>query len=590
MSLPNVLKNYVLSSLKIREIPLKRYFNISLAEQYSVRFCGAIRSGLATMDSGEQNPIVKITQGLVRGTKSTTIYDDDYYSFEGIPYGQPPLGDLRFKAPLPVQPWDGVKDCLEFSGKPLQKNYQGEIEGSEDCLYLNVYAKTLNAEKKLPVLVWIYGGAFNTGSCIKSKYGPDYFMQEDVILVTFNYRLSVFGFLSLTDPSLNVPGNAGLKDQVLALKWVQQNIDQFGGDNENITLFGESAGAAAVHFMMCTEQTKGLFHKAICQSGCILNNWALTKDTTDLAYRLACEMGYQGENNDAEVLEFLQKCPANELFQMDKLNQEAILKGSYFAFVPSIEPYDNSEAVIRKPLLESMKTSWSNSIPLIIGGNSFEGLVRYPAVKHKPELLELCKTRPELLLPPELLVSKSNEETKLLGKVLYDLYFKGLEDNQQQFLMHYLEHASFYSFWHDLHRVVKSRKELATAPTYQYLFDFDSPTFNHHRKMFCGSDIQEGVAHADDLAYLFNSFYSWKLEKDSKEYLTIRRMIELWVNFAKSSNPNCQHTKDSEWQTISQSNTNQWLKISNDIRFEEMPKEFQHKLDVWNSLYGSESL
>lgn len=108
--------------------------------------------------------------------------------------------------------------------------------------------------------------------------------------------------------------------------------------------------------------------------------------------------------------------------------------------------------------------------------------------------------------------------------------------------------------------------------------------------MFCGTDIEKGVAHADDLAYLFYSFYSWKLEKESQEYLTLRRMIELWVQFAKISNPNCQYTKDSEWKTISQSDLNQWLRISNDVRFEEIFKEFQHKLDVWNSLYGNDLL
>ncbi|XP_061395058.1 uncharacterized protein LOC133330663 [Musca vetustissima] len=576
---------------KCNHYPFIWYYNIQPGASSSVRFCSAIRSGrriVATMDSGEEKPIIKITQGLVRGTKSKTLYDDDYYSFEGIPYGQPPLGELRFKAPLPAQPWDSVKDCFEFNVKPLQKNYQGEIEGSEDCLYLNVYAKRLNAKEKLPVLVYIYGGAFNTGNCTKSKYGPDYFMQEDVILVTFNYRVSVLGFLSLKDPSLNVAGNAGLKDQVLALKWVQQNIAQFGGNNENITLFGESAGAASVHFMMCTDQTKGLFHKAICMSGCILNNWALTKDTTDLPYKLACEKGYQGDNNDRDVLEFLKQCPASELLHMDKLNQEVILKGGFFVFVPSMEPYDNPEAVVRKPLLESMKTSWGNSIPLIIGGTSFEGLVRYPQVKHKPELLNLYKTRPELLVPPELLVGKTDEEAKSLGNILYDLYFKAAEGDEKQYLMKYLDHCSFYSIWHDLHRVIRSRKELATAPTYQYLFDFDSPTFNHHRKMFCGTDIEEGVAHADDLEYLFYAFYSWKLEKDSKEYLTIRRMIELWTQFAKTSNPNCQYTKNSEWKTITESDIKQWLRISNDIRFEEISKEFQNKLDVWNSLYDKD--
>ncbi|XP_037942973.1 esterase B1-like [Teleopsis dalmanni] len=161
----------------------------------------------------------KLPQGEIRGARRRSIYGDDYFSFEGIPYGRPPLGDLRFKAPQPAEPWSGELDCTKCASKPVQKNIMtGQLEGTEDCLYLNVYVRKLKYINRLPVMVYIYGGGFYMGEATQDLYSPDYFMREDVILVTLNYRLCALGFLSLQDPSLEVPGNAALKDQVLSTK------------------------------------------------------------------------------------------------------------------------------------------------------------------------------------------------------------------------------------------------------------------------------------------------------------------------------------------------------------------------------------
>lgn len=136
-----------------------------------------------------------------------------------------------------------------------------------------------------------------------------------------------------------------------------------------------------------------------------------------------------------------------------------------------------------------------------------------------------------------------------------------------------------------IHRIIKSRHSANATPTYQYLFDFDSPTFNHHRTIFCGDDIKEGVAHADDLSYIFYAYYSWKLDKNSKEYLTIQRMIKMWTAFAKTSNPNCEYTKDSPWKPVQESDVYNWLRISNELSFEQMDEKFKNKLNFWMGLY-----
>ncbi|CAD6996032.1 unnamed protein product [Ceratitis capitata] len=157
--------------------------------------------------------LVHTTQGTVKGQCNTSVYDDVYYSFESIPFAQPPLGALRFKAPVRASPWPGVLDCTQKAKKPLQKHPRtNEIEGDEDCLYLNIYAKKLKSEKPLPVMVFLYGGGFEKGDPTRDLHGPDYYDEGC--------------FLSLTDPTVGAPGNAGLKDQLLGLQWVKENISE----------------------------------------------------------------------------------------------------------------------------------------------------------------------------------------------------------------------------------------------------------------------------------------------------------------------------------------------------------------------------
>lgn len=143
----------------------------------------------------KQTKVVCTRDGQVRGLRRRTLHDDElYYAFEGIPFAQPPVGELRFRAPQPPRPWIGVRDCTYPRSKPMQKHFVLSIvEGSEDCLYLNVYSKRLKSDKPLPVIVWIYGGGFQIGEGSRDFYSPDYFMKQDVVVVTFNYRVGALG-------------------------------------------------------------------------------------------------------------------------------------------------------------------------------------------------------------------------------------------------------------------------------------------------------------------------------------------------------------------------------------------------------------
>ncbi|XP_005175160.3 esterase B1 isoform X1 [Musca domestica] len=539
--------------------------------------------------------IINTSLGKVKGLKRKTLYDeeDKYFAFEGIPFAKPPVGELRFRAPQPPEPWQDVLDCTDYKPKPMQFHFvRRMIEGSEDCLYLNVYSKKLTSSKPLPVMVWIYGGGFQIGEASRDIYAPDYFMQRDVVLVTFAYRLGVFGFLSLDDPDLQIPGNAGLKDQIMALKWVKENIHNFNGDPNNITLFGESAGGGSTHLMCLTPRTKGLFHKAIAQSGTALCPWVIS-NPTNWAYRLACQIGYKGNNNDKEVYRYLAKQSPSRLVAKDTslLTKEEQFNHLLFAFGPVIEPYDSEDCVINKPIKEYLSSAWSNDIPMMIGGNSFEGLFHYSEVvkyPYKVNDLTDCVN----LLPDDLKKSHSQEDLKAMGQRLKELYFGDKKPHAKETLYEFLHLMTQRTFWHGIHRAIKARTTYAApTPTYYYQFDFDSKFFNHYRNLKCGRPVK-GVCHADEISYMFYNINAEKLSTATREYKCIQRMIGMWYNFALTSNPNCREISPTTWEPVSVDNDPKQpfklLNINDDVEFIDVP---MHKLlTVWDSFYTKEPL
>ncbi|KAH8243627.1 hypothetical protein KR032_009035, partial [Drosophila birchii] len=529
-----------------------------------------------------QKEVVNTRDGPVQGLLRKTLYDEElYYAFEGIPFAQPPIGELRFRAPQPPSPWVEVRDCTYPRSKPMQRHLVlGIIEGREDCLYLNVYTKRLRSDKPLPVLVWIYGGGFQIGDAGRDIYSPDYFMKQNVVLVTFNYRLGIFGFLSLSDQDLDVPGNAGLKDQVMALRWVSQNIAHFNGDPQNVTLMGESAGAASVHMMMTTEQTRGLFHKAIMQSGSMYCDWA-NEPRGQWAYRLACLLGYSETEDEKEVFRFLQRASASKIasksFRLISLEErrELIL----FPFTPVVEPYITRDCILARPLIEMQPAAWGNDLPLILGGNSFEGLFSYQAILYDKQYVLSAF---EVLIPREIRERSSHEQVQnLLRQFKVDNFEDATRDRME--FNECLQIHSFKHFWHGIHRTTLARRQFApTTPTFLYRFDVDSPHFNHSRQVMCGRHVR-GVCHADDLSYLFYNLLATKLETSSLEYQTIERMVGMWVAFARNDNPNCPQISPASWDALDETGPQMCLNIGKQLEFIELPESKQNQF--WDRLY-----
>lgn len=234
---------------------------------------------------GSVSVTLVLDDGVINGTSMVTRLGESFDAFLKLPFAEPPLGDLRFVAPEVNRPWSGVLDATQYSSMCMQINLLSSSPVSEDCLYLNVFTKNLRegSENLKPVIAYIHGGSFQLGSA--SDHEPHLLMERDVVVVTINYRLGAFGFLSLG--TKEIPGNAGFKDQVMALKWIKKNISKFGGDPNLVTLIGNSAGAYSVTAHMVSPSSQGLFHRVIAMSGSITNQRKLENNYLSLAQMLA---------------------------------------------------------------------------------------------------------------------------------------------------------------------------------------------------------------------------------------------------------------------------------------------------------------
>jgi para-nitrobenzyl esterase len=280
-------------------------------------------------------PVVSVATGKLDGVASA-----DIESFKGIPFAAPPVGELRWRAPQPAAAWEGVRSAAAFGHDCMQQPFAGDdapltTTPAEDCLYLNVWRPAHAQGKKLPVLVWIYGGGFVNGGSSPDIYQGSQFARDGIVYVSFNYRVGRFGFfgfpeLSRQDADRGLLGNYGYMDQLAALKWVQANIAAFGGDPAQVTIFGESAGGASVNFLLTSPLSQGLFARVIVQSdgagrGSRIGMRDLHRDRTNLpssetlGLRFAERMGIAGKGADA--LAALRALPADKV--TDGLNLAA---------------------------------------------------------------------------------------------------------------------------------------------------------------------------------------------------------------------------------------------------------------------------
>ncbi|KRT82414.1 esterase [Oryctes borbonicus] len=312
-------------------------------------------------------PLIEISNGWLQGTFEKSYNGRLYSSFQGIPYAKPPIGELRFQPPKEPYNWTGTwiadtkQSCMYHTGS--------EITGDEDCLYLNVFVprEKINPSDNLNVFVHIHGGGFLIWNA-NYYAGPKYLMDEDVVFVTMNYRLGAFGFLSTGDDV--VAGNNGLKDQVLALEWIQKNIIYFGGNPDSVTITGMSAGSVCTHLHYFSPLSRGLFHRGVSQSGTALDYWAFEesplKKAEDLGQKVGCPI-----DSTKDLRDCLLTRSAKEIVNSQQKFLSAD-KREGPSFRPTIEKEHDGAFLTEHPykLLENGNIA---DVPWIVATNEGEG-------------------------------------------------------------------------------------------------------------------------------------------------------------------------------------------------------------------------
>ncbi|GBP78712.1 Venom carboxylesterase-6 [Eumeta japonica] len=444
------------------------------------------------------------------------------------------------KPPVPVKRWEGILDATKETPICTQRNpyiHQKEIAGQEDCLYLNVYTpkipKNNDRGELLPVMVFFHGGGWMCGDSRTLMYGPEYLLDRDVVYVAPNYRLGPLGFLSTQDEQC--PGNNGLKDQQEALRWIQKNIHSFGGNNESVTLFGESAGGASVHYHMLSPTSAGLFHKAISQSGTALVPWAeappgeARKQALRLAKLLDCPPAPSKKLIDC----------LRTRSDYDIINTEFsfyVMSHNFLTFYEwDYDPMTPFKAVVEPDLPGAFLVKSPREIP------------DAPTV---PWMTGLTKN--EGCLKSVWITANASKFDEFAGA------FDAIAP-----ITFYYENAADVDFVTQFLRdkYLNGRKGVLTAEEMDGILDV-------------------GVCHADDLMHLFPIYF---LEKEftKKDEEISQLIVDLWTNFATSGDPNKPLKISTKWEPLTDPNKMEKLDIGSDLI---MSKYLASRARVWDDL------
>jgi para-nitrobenzyl esterase len=451
-------------------------------------------------DNGKNSDTVRIDAGSISGVKST---ESDVIAFKGIPFAAPPVGDLRWKAPQPVQPWQGVKKCDAFGASPMQGKpvpfqvYTSEFlipetPISEDCLYLNVWTKANKGEKK-PVFVWIYGGGFSSGGAGVPIYDGEAMAKKGIIFVSINYRVGIFGFLAHPELTKESPekasGNYGLLDQIAALKWVKKNIAAFGGNPDNVTIAGQSAGSMSVSALVASPAAKGLFNKAIAESGSLL----ITNRTLKIN-NLA--------NAEQDGLKLAQTLNVSTLAELRALPADKLMKvaGRY---VPIVDGY-----VLPEPVGQIFAEGKQNNVPVITGWNADEAFVL--SHQKKESYIKQAKDKYGSNADEFLKYYPANTDEELARsevKLSRDMVFA----------------ASGYKW-------ATTQSAQGKSPIFIYYFKRKLPATPDY--------VKYGAFHTGEVAYVTDNLKFLNRPWEPGDNKLADLMSEYWVNFIKNGNPN----------------------------------------------------
>jgi para-nitrobenzyl esterase len=447
---------------------------------------------------------VRVEQGVLEGS-----HQKGFDAFLGVPFAAPPIGDNRWRAPLPAPSWQGARSATTFGAScwqrvdkkgfgPWTHEYVVQDAVSEDCLFLNVWRPSTPHARKLPVMVWIHGGGFNSGSGSVPIYNGKHLAERGVIVVTINYRLGALGFLAHPDITREAngapPGNFGLQDQIAALRWIQHNIAQFGGDPKRVTIAGQSAGSMAVHALVASPLAKGLFSGAIAESGI-----PLPQNTLEAAEKAG--------------VSFAQKVGATTLADLRALPPEKLAGAGGGPIVDGKLLTDSIAAMTAHGQF--------NDVPMIVGQNTDENISLKPAPTGlSVEDYETALSKQYGDMAPAFEAAYPAKDDHARAEAARQIHYeKGL--------------ASIWQW-------AQSRAPYAKAPSYAYLYTH--PETGPESK-------QWRVFHSSEIPYVFGTFD----ESPERGFTATDRQVSKtistdWLNFIRNGNPNGPGV--SPWPTL----------------------------------------
>jgi len=451
---------------------------------------------------------IEVTGGMIEGA-----VEDGVRVYKGIPYAAPPVGDLRWKPPQPVEPWDGVRNATEFgpvcpqTEYPRLSLYWSEPEPqSEDCLYLNIWSAAAEGERR-PVMVWIHGGGLTRGSSSVDYYNGANLAKKGAVVVTINYRLGPFGFLAhpaLSEESPHgVSGNYGFMDQIAALEWVRDNIAKFGGDPDRVTIFGESAGSWSVNMLMATPHAKGLFHRAIGQSGGAFSPMMQLKEqvngTTPAETHGQRFMRRFDVNGEGDVLAKMRAIAVEDLVEtFERKNGRAWSRGNVDGwFLPE---------QVRTIFAEGRQ----HDVPVIVGSNADEGtsLVGHMVPRDKDAYMNAVE-----------------QQFADMAEEFSSIYAVHDEDDIRDAFL-----GAFRDEWFSWEMQTWARMmDTVSSDAWLYHFTMAPPIPGNY-----------GAYHAAEIVFVFNNLDRVEWEAQNTHRKLADAMSSYWVQFAETGDPNKQ--------------------------------------------------
>lgn len=512
-------------------------------------------------------PVVTTKYGKVQGRLCSKISSKQVFNYSKVPFAKPPVNNLRFQPPQDADSWDGILKCDVNNTAPIQDEKMGKdlkdffvsmdefkatedvfSSGSEDCLYLDVYTACPNTDKKLPVLFWIYGGGFQMGS--SGFYNGKVLVSlHDVVVVIPNYRLNAFGFFT-TGKNSKYPGNMGMLDQVKALEWARDNVSAFGGNPNNITIHGESAGGISVGLHCLSPLSKGLFHKAISHSGVADFPMLVKEDYSSAVQALSKELQIMSEDPDEIAKQLMTIAPQKIIAALEKQNKD---------FANAFAPVVDGHFLPKNPKVMLQEKSF-HKIPYVIGFNSDEGsgLMQQGNPNFKAGLTEDMFDE-QLKMTMGMICFQKPEKVNEVMQTVKAAYSKDVDGNDPMKWSRVMGTiARDLAFTNSSLSTLNAHKEV-NDEVYMYYMN-QATMWLKDPSLFKPGTMKSEICdcdHGDDIYYTFG--YPFFDQKFSNEGVTFteaeKECSRLWMtyvtNFATSGNPSKGKAVPVEWPRYS---------------------------------------